>query len=179
MYERHDIEEMLKSYLIKSAQAKELQRKIEANNVMLEYGATRLIETDNEIIKEMALATPKIDNSLAKTNKISNSTERIALSYKSKLVRINEADKLRLISENANYYEKLSPLLEVVNKVNIMLSSLNNEQKLVIETYYFHEPKWDYVANVYYDVYKQTRTITRLKTIRNIALDIMEKVINV
>ena len=89
MYEKHDIEEMLKSYLIKSAQAKELQRKIEANNAMLEYSGTRLIENDNEIIEELSLSTPKTDIPPAKTNKTANSTERIALSYKSNLIRIN------------------------------------------------------------------------------------------
>ena len=93
--------------------------------------------------------------------------------------QIPEVDKLRLINENANYYEKLSPILELVNKVNIMLSALDNEQRLVIETYYFHEPKWDYVANVYYDVYKEPRTINTLINIRNKALDIMLDVANV
>ena len=179
MYEKHDIEEMLKSYLIKSAQAKELQRKIEANNAMLEYSGARLIQTDKEIIEELALSTPKTDIPPAHTNKTANSTEKIALSYKSNLIRINEVDKLKLINENANYYEKLSPILELVNKVNIMLSALDNEQRLVIETYYFHEPKWDYVANVYYDVYKEPRTINTLINIRNKALDIMLDVANV
>ena len=179
MYKKHDVEEMLKSYLINSAKAKELQRKIEANSAMLEYNRSRLIQTDKETIEELALSTPKTDTPPAHTNKTANSTEKIALSYKSKLTRINEVDRLRLVNENASYYEKLSPLLDVINKVNNMLSALDNEQRLIIETYYFHEPKWDYVANVYYDVYKEPRSISRLQIIRNRALDIMLDVLNV
>lgn len=114
-----------------------------------------------------------------KTNNISNVTEDIALSYKSKLTYINEADKFKIMNENVEYNKKAEPLRELVGKVDRMLEALNNEQRLIIKTYYMYEPKWNYVSTTYFEIYKETRTINQLKNIRDTALDIMLDVINV
>lgn len=60
-----------------------------------------------------------------------------------------------------------------------MLKALNNEQKLIIQTYYMYEPKWNYVATTYVQVYNEPRTVNQLKNIRDKALEIMLEVINI
>lgn len=101
------------------------------------------------------------------------------MSYKDKLTYTNKADKIALINENTRNEEKAEPLRDLVGKVDRMLKALNNEQKLVIKTYYMNEPKWNYVVNTYFEVYKETRTVNQLKNIRDAALQIMLQVINV
>lgn len=83
------------------------------------------------------------------------------------------------MNENVEYNKKAEPLRDLVGKVNRMLKALNNEQKLVVKTYYMNEPKWNYVVNTYFQVYKETRTINQLKNIRDVAIDTMLKVINI
>ena len=83
------------------------------------------------------------------------------------------------MNENTRYNEKAEPLRDLVGKVERMLRALNNEQKLIIKTYYMYEQKWNYVSNTYIDVYKEPRTITQLKNIRNAALEKMLDVINI
>ena len=75
--------------------------------------------------------------------------------------------------------EKAEPLRDLVGKVDRMLKALNNEQRLIVKTYYMYEPKWNYVNNTYFEVYKETRTVNQLKNIRDAAMQIMLKVINV
>lgn len=83
------------------------------------------------------------------------------------------------MNENAAYNEKAEPLRDLVEKVDRMLKALNNEQKLIIQTYYMYEPKWNYVISTYFEVYKETRTVNQLKNIRDVAINIMLEVINV
>ena len=180
MYEKCDVEEMLKNYLLNKSQLQELENKIERNNVLLNYHRKMYKENEEETIEEMALKAPTIsDTPRGNTNKINRPTENIALSYKSKLVYINKADKIRLMNENEINEKKAEPLRDLVGKVERMLNALNNEQKLVIKSYYMNEPKWNYVVNTYFKVYKETRTINQLKNIRDVALKIMLQVINV
>ncbi len=101
------------------------------------------------------------------------------MSYKDKLTYINKADKIALMNENAINEEKAEPLRDLVGKVDRMLRALNNEQKLIVKTYYMNEPKWNYVVNTYFEVYKETRTINQLKNIRDTAIEIMLKVVNI
>ena len=128
----------------------------------------------------MALKSPTIsDMPRGNTNKINKPTENIALSYKNELIYTNEADKIALMNENAINEQKAEPLRDLVGKVDRMLNALNNEQKLVVKTYYMNEPKWNYVVNTYFEVYKETRTVNQLKNIRDVALRIMLQVINI
>lgn len=83
------------------------------------------------------------------------------------------------MNENVKYNEKAEPLRDLVGKVDRMLEALNNEQNLIVKTYYMYEPKWNYVSTTYFEVYKESRTINQLKNIRDTALDIMLDVINV
>ncbi len=101
------------------------------------------------------------------------------MSYKDKLTYINKADKIKLINEIEAYNKKAEPLRDLVGKVNRMLEALNNEQKLIIKTYYMYEPKWNYVATTYVQVYNEPRTVNQLKNIRDKAMQIMLNVINV
>lgn len=180
MYEKRDIEEMLKKYLKANSQLEELESKIEKNNILIKFDGKKYKESEAEVIEEMALKSPIIsDTPKSKTNKKSNPTETIALIYKENLTYINKADKIRLKNENALYSKKAEPLRDLVGKVSRMIKALNNEQKLIIESYYMYEQKWNYVSRTYIDVYNEPKTINQLKNIRNIALEIMLDVINI
>ena len=180
MYEKSDVEKMLKEYLLSKSQLEELESKIAKNKTLLKYAGKKYKESETETIEGMTLKSPTIsDIPKSKTNKKSDPTERIALTYRGNLVYINKADKVKLMNENTRYNEKAEPLRDLVGKVERMLRALNNEQKLIIKTYYMYEQKWNYVSNTYIDVYKEPRTITQLKNIRNAALKKMLDVINI
>lgn len=180
MYEKNEVEDMLKSYLKSKSQLEELESKIEKNKVLLKYDGKKYEESEAEIISEMALKSPDFsDIPKSKTNKKSNPTESIALTYKEKRIYTNKADKVKLMNENIVYEEKAEPLRDLVGKVDRMIKALNNEQKLIIETYYMYEPKWNYVSRTYLDVYNEPRTIAQLKNIRDVGLKTMLEVINI
>ncbi len=180
MYEKHDIEEMLKAYLLSKSQLEELESKIEKNNILLKYDGTEFEETEAETIEGMVLKSPMIsDIPKSKTNKKSNPTENVALTYKENLKHTNEADKIKLMNENIRYNNKAEPLRDLTEKVERMLKALNNEQKLIVKSYYMYEQKWNYVSIAYTDVYKIPITINQLKNIRNTAMQTMLKVINI
>lgn len=180
MYEKHEVENMLKTYLISKSQLEELENKIEKNNILLKFEETKFEQSEADAIEEMSLnATIISDIPKSQTNKINRTTEDIALSYREKQKYINKIDKIKLKNENIRFNEKAETLREVVEKVDRMLKALNNEQRLIIETYYMYEPKWNYVATNYMKVYNELRTVNQLKNIRDKALDIMLKVINV
>lgn len=180
MYEKCEIEQMLKKYLKSKSQLEELESKIEKNKILLKYSGKKFKESEAETIEGMALKSPAIsDIPKSKTNKKSNPTETIALTYREKQTYINKADKIKLMNENVLYNEKAEPLRDIVGKVDRMIKALNNEQKLIIQTYYMYEPKWNYVSKTYIDVYNEPRTINQLKNIRDVALKIMLDVINV
>lgn len=83
------------------------------------------------------------------------------------------------MNENEVYIKKAEQLRDEVLKVNRMLRALNNEQRLIIESYYMHEVKWNHVAETYKKVYNEERTINQLKNIRDKAIKIMLDVLNV
>lgn len=180
MYEKHDIEEMLKNHLKRLAQLKELKSKIEKNEIQLKYDGKKMEMSVDEKIESMALKSTDYSKiSTGKTNKKSTPTENIALNYRDDLTYIHKVDKIKLINEIKDYKRKAEPLEDFTGKVERMLGALNKEQKLVIESYYMYEPKWNYVSRTYIDVYNEPRTINQLKNIRDIALKIMLEVINI
>lgn len=181
MYEKCDVEQMLKRYLKSKSQVEELEDKIAKNKILIKYAGKKYKEeSEAEAISGMTLNSPTIsDMPKSKTNKISNPTERIALTYKEKMTYINKADKIKLMNDNFVYNEKAEPLRDLVGKVERMLNALNNEQKLVVQTYYMYESKWNYVSKAYVDVYNEPRTINQLKNIRDKAIRVMLDVINV
>ena len=114
-----------------------------------------------------------------KTNKIVKQTENIALTYKGNLKYTNKSDTIHLKAEIEEYRKKAIPLKDLVNSVEIMLESLNNEQKLIIKSYYMYERKWNNVYLTYIEKYKIPKTINQLKNIRDMALKNMLDVINI
>lgn len=180
MYEKRDIEEMLKLYLKSKAQLKTIEDKIEKNEIQIKFNGTELKENENEVISTMALGrSNSYEIPSGKTNKIMKTTENIALSYRDNEKYTNKSDSFHLKVENEEYRKKAIPLKELVNSVDIMLDSLNNEQKLIIKSYYMYEQKWNYVYLIYIEKYKIPKTINQLKNIRDDALKNMLEVINI
>ena len=62
MYEKCDIEEMLKSYLVSKSQLEELENKIVKNKVLLKYNGKKYKESEEEVIEGMALSSPTISD---------------------------------------------------------------------------------------------------------------------
>lgn len=62
MYEKCDIEEMLKGYLVSKSQLEELESKIEKNKVLLKYNGKKYKESEEEVIEGMALSSPIISD---------------------------------------------------------------------------------------------------------------------
>nr|DAQ39639.1 MAG TPA: hypothetical protein [Caudoviricetes sp.] len=62
MYEKCDIEEMLKSYLVSKSQLEELENKIAKNKVLLKYNGKKYKESEEEVIEGMALSSPTISD---------------------------------------------------------------------------------------------------------------------
>lgn len=58
MYEKCDIEEMLKEYLVSKSQLEELENKIAKNKVLLKYNGKKYIESEEETIEGLALSSP-------------------------------------------------------------------------------------------------------------------------
>lgn len=62
MYEKCDIEEMLKGYLVSKSQLEELENKIEKNKVLLSYNGKKYTESEEEVIEGMSLSSPAISD---------------------------------------------------------------------------------------------------------------------
>ena len=62
MYEKCDIEEMLKGYLVSKSQLEELESKIEKNKVLLKYNGKKYKESEEEVIEGMVLSSPVISD---------------------------------------------------------------------------------------------------------------------
>jgi hypothetical protein len=56
MYEKCDIEEMLKGYLVSKSQLEELENKIAKNKVLLSYNGKKYTESEEEVIEGMSLS---------------------------------------------------------------------------------------------------------------------------
>lgn len=62
MYEKCDIEEMLKGYLVSKSQLEELENKIAKNKVLLSYNGKKYTESEEEVIEGMLLSSPAISD---------------------------------------------------------------------------------------------------------------------
>lgn len=55
MYEKCEVEDMLRIYLKSNSQLKELENKISKNNVLLKYNGEKYEDTEDDLIEGMAL----------------------------------------------------------------------------------------------------------------------------
>lgn len=62
MYEKCDIEKMLKGYLVSKSQLEELENKIAKNKVLLSYNGKKYTESEEEVIEGMSLSSPAISD---------------------------------------------------------------------------------------------------------------------
>ena len=62
MYEKCDIEEMLKGYLVSKSQLEELENKIAKNKVLLKYNGKKYKESEEEVIEGLELSSPTISD---------------------------------------------------------------------------------------------------------------------
>lgn len=60
MYEKIEIEQMLRNYLLKKSQLESIEDKINKNDILLKYNQKKYEETDEETIEGMALHSPEI-----------------------------------------------------------------------------------------------------------------------
>ena len=69
MYEKYEIEKMLRTYLKSKSQANELRAKIEKNETLLKYENKEYRESDKEVIEGMSLSGPVISDIPKRKNK--------------------------------------------------------------------------------------------------------------
>ncbi len=69
MYEKCEVEEMLRSYLLSNSQLKELENKIAKNEVLLKYNGKKYKESVEDTIEGMALNSPTISDIPKRKNK--------------------------------------------------------------------------------------------------------------
>ncbi len=69
MYEKCEVEEMLRSYLLSNSQLEELENKIAKNKVLLKYNGKKFKESAEETIEGMALNSPVISDMPKRKNK--------------------------------------------------------------------------------------------------------------
>lgn len=60
MYEKSEVEELLKKYLKSKSQLEELESKIAKNEVLLKYNGKKFKESEEETIESMTLNSPVI-----------------------------------------------------------------------------------------------------------------------
>ena len=69
MYEKCDVEKMLRSYLLSNSKLEELENKIAKNKVLLKYNEKKFKESAEEAIEGMSLNSPVISDIPKRKNK--------------------------------------------------------------------------------------------------------------
>lgn len=177
-YIKEDVESMLRMQKKNEAKILELDIKIEECKNELYYAGSIYEESDKEVIEGKQLSNNILEIPTGKTNRISNKTENIALSYQKDKVFINNKNRADLKNKLVIFEEQKERLDKKVVRVKNMLNQLPIEEKFVIETYYMEKSKWDYVEKKYFEEFELHKTIKQLQRYRENALDSMLDVIN-
>lgn len=178
-YIKEDVENMLREHKKDEAKLLEIEFKIENLEERIRYAGYVTESTDNETIEAMQLGSKGCEIPSGKTNKISNVTEQVAMSYSKELVHINKEDISSLEREVTKYGEEKDRYNKKIARVKNLLESLSSEQRFVIKSYYMEKSKWDYVYKEYFIEFEINKTIKRLQEIRDTAIETMLEILNV
>jgi F0F1-type ATP synthase alpha subunit len=181
-YIKEDVESMLKEFKKDEAKLNEIEFKLESLEERIKYAGYVEESSDNETIESMQLGSKVCEIPSGKTNKISNVTEQVAMTYIREMVHINKEDVTRLEKEVAKYEEEKDRYSKQIARVQNLLGILNDRQRLVITEYYINNKKkdWDGVAKTYAQEYPgKDLSVKQLQNIRDIALNDMLEVLNI
>lgn len=178
-YIKEDVECMLREYKKNEAKLSEIEFKIESLEERIRYAGHVEHTSDNETIEAMQLGSKGFDSPSGKTNKISNVTEQVAMSYTKEMVHINKEDRESLDRELLKYQTEKDKYNKKIARVKNLIESLSTEQKFVIKSYYMEKSKWDYVYKEYFMEFEINKTIKRLQEIRDKAIETMLEILNV
>ena len=84
-YIKEDIEAILTKHKEHEAQLTEIKLKIEEYDERLKHAGTVYEDTENEVIENMQLSTPSLENINSNTNKISDKVISTAMNYKKEI----------------------------------------------------------------------------------------------
>lgn len=179
MYTEKDIENILQEHLVNVSKLRECEIKIKNLKDLKKLNRKKLIISDTEAIEAMQLNSALANGISSKTNKISNVTEKTALTYKSQMVHTNKLDFVK-IENDINHYANIKNVLELkIKRIETILASLNNIEKFVIEQFYMYcDKRWDYVKDAFVDKYRDIKSTEQLRRYKKTAMDKMLEVIN-
>lgn len=173
------IENILRTHLEKKARVRFRQLDIEELNKMLEYKDKEYKESHNEAIEGLCMNASVIsDMPKSITNKFHSKTETAAMNYREEYIHSNDFDVIEIKGNIEQIKKDIEQDIIEVERVEAMLTSLNYQERFIVEQYYIHGLKWPYVENFYYEKFKEHRHINRLMEIRDSALQKINKLIS-
>ena len=180
-YIKEDIECMLREHRKDEAKLLDIEFKMESLEERLKYAGYVEEATDRETIESMQLGVSGCEIPSGRTNKISNITEKVAMSYTKEMVHINKEDRDRLEKEIEKYQEEKDKYNKKIVRVKNLLQILTEKQRIVIEEFYINNNRgdWRKVAKICENRLPKDLTVKQLQNIRDIALKDMLEVINI
>ena len=177
-YIKEEVETMLKNHKENEAKLTEIRIKQEEYQKRLEYAGTVYEDTPEEVIENMQVAGQGYDTLRSNTNKTTDKVANTALNYEKELTHINKEDREYLTRKLEEFKEEEDILNKKIARVKNLLNRLTKEERLVIEVYYIEEEKWENVEEQYEDEFKKHKTIRKLQTHRDEAIQKMLNILN-
>lgn len=178
-YIKEDIEAILTKHKEHEAQLTEIKLKIEEYDERLKHAGTVYEDTENEVIENMQLSTPSLENINSNTNKISDKVISTAMNYKKEMNYINKEDRDYLERKLEEFKEEEKRLNKKVVRVKNLLNRITKEERFVIELFYLERSKWDYIEKEYFNEFERHKSIKQLQTYRDNAIEKMLNIINI
>lgn len=179
-YIKEDVENMLREHKKDEAKLLDIQFKIESLEERLRYAGYVEESSDSETIESMQLGSKGFDTPSGRTNKISNVTEQVAMSYVKEMIHINKEDRDKLEIEIEKYQEEKDKYNKKIARVKNLLEILTDKQRIVIEEFYINHNRgdWKKVCIIYGQKFPKDLTVKQLQNIRDSALRDMLEVVN-
>lgn len=177
-YIKEEVEVMLRKYKENEAKLTEIKLKQEEYEERLKYAGTVNIESKEEAIAGMQLSGQTYNNIPAKTNKITDKTYNTAMSYKKEQNHINKENRVFLERKLTEFEQEEKNLNKKIVRVKNLLEGLTKEERFVIEEYYLNNSNWDYVEKEYFSEFEKHKTIKRLQSHRDKAIEKMLNILN-
>lgn len=177
-YIKEEVETILKNHKENEAKLTEIRIKQEEYQKRLEYAGTVYEDTPEEVIENMQVSGQSYDTLRSNTNKTTDKVANTALNYEKELTHINKEDREYLTRKLEEFKEEEDILNKKIARVKNLLNRLTKEERLVIEVYYIEEEKWENVEEQYEDEFKKHKTIRKLQTHRDEAIQKMLNILN-